>query len=44
MDIVLMMPHVTEHTGNCDEGCQAGYIGSVCEKGFKLFFMPCTCC
>lgn len=30
-------------TGSCDLGCQAGYIGKLCEKGLKLFFIIRTC-
>lgn len=26
-------------TGSCDQGCQAGYIGRLCDKGLKLFLM-----
>lgn len=30
-------------TGNCDQGCQAGHKGCLCDKGLKLFFMSYTC-
>lgn len=30
-------------TGSCDQGCQAGYAGRLCDKGLKLLFMSCTC-
>lgn len=23
-------------TGSCDQGCKPGYIGKLCEKGFKM--------
>lgn len=26
-------------TGSCDQGCQAGYIGKLCEEGFKFLFV-----
>lgn len=26
-------------TGSCDQGCQAGYKGKLCEEGFKFLFV-----